>query len=265
MASTSDLTSTNSSKKRSSVSETGNAKNVSNFNLLIQFIIGFGTQYNPTKAKLQLANMQAKHTSCDAKLNNVITDNTAFNNRVNERIIEFSDVNPLSTRLINALEATDASPEKVNNAKTFNRKIQGKRANTSTPPSGVGGLIDPNTPASTTISTSQQSYGQKIQHFAGILSVIETEPTYAPNETDLTIVTVTTKKANLISRNNAVTTAYATISNTRLLRDKDLYEDETGMVDIALESKKYIKSVFGATSPEYNQIKGIEFKKPKKK
>lgn len=247
-----------------STSETGNAKNVSNFNLLIQFIIGFGTRYNPTKTKLQLANMQAKHTSCDTKIDNVITDNTAFNNRVNERAIEFSDVNTLSTRLINALESTDASPEKVKNAKTFNRKIQGKRA--STPSGGAGGgTIDPNTPAPTTISASQQSFDQKIQHFAGILSVIETEPSYAPNETDLTIATVTNKKANLIARNNAVAVAHATISNTRLLRDKDLYEDETGMVDVALESKKYIKSVFGANSPEYNQVKGITFKKPKKK
>jgi hypothetical protein len=203
--------------------------------------------------------MQAKHTSAETKLDNVITDNTAFNNRINERIIEFSDLNPLSTRLINALESTDASPEKVNNAKTFNRKIQGKRATVVVAP------IEPNTPAPNTISASQQSYDQKIQHFAGILSVIETEPSYAPNETDLTIATVTAKKASLISRNNAVATAHATISNTRLLRDKDLYEVETGMVDVALESKKYIKSVFGATSPEYNQIKGIEFKKPKKK
>lgn len=137
--------------------------------------------------------MQTKHTSCDAKINNLITDNTAFNNRVNERIIEFSDVNPLSTRLINALESTDASPEKVNNAKTFNRKIQGKRATPITTP------IDPNTPAPAMISSSQQSSDQKIQHFPGILSVIETEPTYNPNETDLTISTVTTKKANLIS------------------------------------------------------------------
>jgi len=34
-------------------------------------------------------------------------------------------------------------------------------------------------------------------------------------------------------------------------------------VDIAMEIKKYIKSVFGATSPEFAQVKGIEFIKPK--
>jgi hypothetical protein len=32
--------------------------------------------------------------------------------------------------------------------------------------------IDPNTPAPATISTSQQSYDQQIQHFAGLTSVL---------------------------------------------------------------------------------------------
>ena len=35
---------------------------------------------------------------------------------------------------------------------------------------------DPNTPAPTTISTSQQSYDQQIQHLAGIISVLQSEP-----------------------------------------------------------------------------------------
>jgi hypothetical protein len=203
--------------------------------------------------------MQAKHTSAETNIDNVTVDNTAYNDRVNERIIEFSDLNQLSTRLINALANTDATKEKISNAKTFNRKIQGKRATTITAP------IDPNTPAPATISASQQSFDQKIEHFKGIISVLESEPTYTPNETELTIATLTTKKENLILKNKAVDTAHTTISNTRIARDKNLYEDELGMVDVALDAKKYIKSVFKANSPEYNQVKGIEFKKPKKK
>ena len=242
-----------------SKTETGNAKNVANFNLFVEFVKGYGAKYNPTKNKLKLAQLIAKQTAAELILEKVITDNTAFNDRVNERIIEFKEVNTYATRLINALESTDASAEKVKNARVFNRKIQGKRVTTLETP------VDPNTPAPKTISASQQSFDQKIQHFAGILSVLESETSYVPNEIELSIAEVNLKKAKLIMRNKAVDNAYITISNTRIDRDNNLYLDKIGMVDVALEAKTYIRSLFGATSPEYKQVAGIAFKKPKKK
>lgn len=33
----------------------------------------------------------------------------------------------------------------------------------------------------------------------------------------------------------------------------------TGLVQTALDVKKYIKSVFGATSPQFKQVSGPEF------
>ena len=188
----------------------------------------------------------------------MVTKNTAYNNSVNDRLTAFSNLKSLSTRLVNALETTDASPEKIADAKGFNRKMQGKRASSSDAPT------DPSTPAPTTISASQQSYDQQIQHLAGLISVLQSEPSYTPNENELKIVTLTAKQADLTAKNNAVATAYTNISNSRILRDKTLYDINTGLVDIAAEVKKYVKSLFGASSPEFAQVKGIEFKKAKK-
>ena len=240
-----------------STSETGHAKNVTNFQSLISFVTGYGAIYNPTKSKLQLANLITKHATGQTDIGIVITDNTNYNNKVNERFAEFSDVKSLSTRLTNALETTDASPEKIKDAKGFNRKMQGKRASTITAP------IDPNTPAPSTISSSQQSYDQLIQHLAGLNSVLLSEPSYIPNETILQTATVTAKINTLTTKNNEVATAYTQVSNSRIQRDKTIYGKEDGIVDIALEVKKYVKSLFGATSPEYAQISGIEFKRTK--
>ena len=39
-----------------------------------------------------------------------------------------------------------------------------------------------------------------------------------------------------------------------------MYKANTRMVDIALDSKAYIKSAFGATSPQYKQVSKLEFK-----
>ena len=237
-----------------STSEVGHAKNVANFQDLIEFVTGYGATYNPSKNSLKLPQLIALKASADATLADVITKNTNYNNKVNERITAFSGLKSLSTRLVNALQTTDATTETIGNAKTFNRKMQGKKASSSQTPT------DPNTPAPTTISTSQQSYDQLIQHLAGLTSVLEAETSYTPNETDLQVATLQTKIADLTAKNTAVATAYASISNSRIARNETLYSSSTGLVETANEVKKYIKSVFGASSPQFAQVKGIQFK-----
>ena len=240
-----------------STSEVGHAKNVANFQDLIEFVIGYGATYNPSKNSLKLPQLIALKDNAQAKLNDVITKNTIYNNKVNERMVAFSNLKSFSTRLVNALQTTEATNETINNAKTFNRKMQGKKASTAQTPT------DPNTPAPTTISTSQQSYDQLIQHLAGLKSVLETEPSYTPNEVELQIATIDSKIADLSTKNTAVATAYTNISNSRISRNETLYTSENGIYETASEVKKYIKSVFGASSPQYNQVSGIKFSKPR--
>ena len=240
-----------------STSEVGHAKNVANFQDLIEFVIGYGETYNPSKNSLKLPQLIALKDNAQAKLNDVITKNTIYNNKVNERMVAFGNLKSFSTRLVNALQTTDATNETINNAKTFNRKMQGKKASTTQ------ASTDPNAPAPATISTSQQSYDQLIQHLAGLKSVLETEPSYTPNEIELQIATIDSKIADLSAKNTAVATAYTNISNSRISRNETLYTNENGIYETASEVKKYIKSVFGASSPQYNQVGGIKFSKPR--
>ena len=241
-----------------STSETGHAKNIANFQNLIAFVKAYGATYNPSKEALKVPQLEALLADAQAKLDNVINQYATYNTKVNARLSAFSGLKALSTRLINALQTTDATDELVNDAKAFNRKLQGQR---STPASTTP--QDPNTPAPNTISTSQQSYTQQLQHFAGLIAVLKTEPTYTPNEVDLQIVTLEAKQTDLATKNDEVATAYVDVSNARLARNATLYTKEESIFEIASEVKKYIKAVFGATSPEFAQVKGIEFKKPK--
>ena len=237
-----------------STSETGHAKNVANFQDLISFVTGYGATYNPNKNALKLPQLNTLYTASQTSLADVVTKNTAYNNKVNERVVAFKDLKSLSTRLINALQTTDATSEKIADAKAFNKKMQGVRAKAVKTPT------DPSAPAPNTISTSQQSYDQLIQHLAGLTSILEAETSYTPNETDLQVATLQTKIADLTAKNTAVATAYASISNSRIARNETLYSSSTGLVETANEVKKYIKSVFGASSPQFAQVKGIQFK-----
>ena len=240
-----------------STTETGHAKNVANFKKLIIFCQGYGAMYNPSNSDLQLPQVLPLLTTAQDSLKLVTRKNTTYNNAVNNRINEYVDLKPLATRLMNALQTTKASDEKVDDAKGFNRKIQGKRA------SKIETITDPDAPAPKTISASQQSYDQLNQHFEGLVSVLESESTYTPNETDLQLTTLNAKLIALENANEAVATAHTDLSNARVDRNKKMYTNANSLVDIALEIKKYIKSVYGAKSPEFAQVEAIPFRKIK--
>jgi hypothetical protein len=121
-----------------STSETGHAKNVTHFEQLISFCTGYGGNYNPSKATLIISNLTNIHLTAQSELQNVINATVDYNNFVNTRVITFDPIRKLSTRLVNAFSVTDATDEMIKDAKTINRKIQGKRAKEITTP------VDPN-------------------------------------------------------------------------------------------------------------------------
>lgn len=139
----------------------------------------------------------------------------------------------------------------------FKRKIDGARA-TALPKD------TPNTPEdeSKHNSASQQSYTQLTEHVDNLIELLANSG-YAPNETDLQVATLTTYSTSLKGANNAVINATTPLSNSRITRDEVLYAEDTGLVDLALLVKKYVKSLFGGDSPQFQQINGLEFSRPR--
>ena len=248
-----------------STSETGHAKNVANFETLISFCAGYGATFNPSKANLKVPALQTQLASCKANIASVTSTSVAFNNAVNARMIAFDGLKKLSTRLVNSLEVSGAASQTIKDAKTVNAKVQGSKL-TKADAGKAPAPIDPNAPVvetDKTISASQQSYTSLIEHFSKIITILSTEPTYVPNENPLKIATLNTQLTNLKNTNTAVINAYTTVSNTRISRDQSLYNSTNGLCETAKEIKMYIKSVFGATSQQYKQVSGIEFKSRK--
>lgn len=237
----------------SSTSETGHAKNVANFQDIISFCNGYGAAYNPSNVNLQLTALQTLHTNAEAGLLNVKTVKTTFDNEVNARQTAFLTVKSLATKIVNSLAASGAANLIVQDAKTINRKIQGKSSGTNTPPA-----TPPATPPNN-ISTSQQSYDSQIDHMEKLVQLVTQEPLYTPNEKDLQVASLNTFIAGLKTTNTAVVNANTAYSNARIQRDNLLYDVKTGLVQTALDVKKYIKSLFGAGSPQYKQVSKIKF------
>ena len=241
-----------------STSEVGHARNVANFQYIIAFVTSFGPTYQPSNPKLQIPFLQSLHLAATDSIKSVITLLTLYNKAVNDRVEAFRDLRTLSTRLINAFDATDASDLAIADARVFNRKIQGKQTTKKTT------STDPSIPAARTISARQLSYDLRIQHFQNIISILESHPSYTPFEPELQIPTLKTKITNLINHNENEAIAKTALSNARIHRNKILYTNKESIITIAGEVKKYIKSAYGAASPTYGEIKGYRFKLPKK-
>jgi hypothetical protein len=245
-----------------STSETGHPKNVANFEILVSRCVGFGASFNPSKANLKVPALQTQLASCKINIASVTATSVAFNNAVNARMIAFDGLKKLSTRLVNSLEVSGATSQIVKDIKTVNAKVQGSKL-TKADSGKAAKPIDPNaevTDTVKTISAAQLSYSSLIEHFSKIITILSTEPTFVPNETELKLVTLNTQLTNLKNVNTAVINAYTTVSNSRIARNQSLYNPTNGLITVAKEIKMYVKSLYGASSPQFKQISGIEFK-----
>jgi hypothetical protein len=241
--------------------ETGHAKNVATFEELISYCTGYGATYNPVKASLKLPAMNTQLTGAQAALQAVKTAKTAFDNATNAREIAFTPLKPLATKIISALAATDSAPQTIDDARTIVNKIQGRRAKkvVSPDPTALAAGAEP----VKTASTSQQSYDKLVDHFTQLITLLTAEPKYTPNENELKVVTLNTQSTDMKAKNTAVVNSQTAVSNARINRDKLLYGELTGMIDVAMDAKQYVKSIFGATSPQFKQISGLKFTRAK--
>lgn len=235
-----------------SISETGHAINVANFETLITVCIGHGAVYNPVNPAIQVPQLQAKLLLAQQKLNATVAQKAVFNTAVNERIEAFSNLEVLCTQVYNAFAVSGATPLDISDLQTINKKIQGQSKKKAT--------ASPGTPAPAEVSTSQQSYDSKLNFFTNFIQYLQAKPIYNPNENHLKMPILQTKLAYMTLKNQNVDTAVFSYNQSLNDRNDELYNPTLGLVQTSKEVKKYAKSIFGATSPEYKQLNSIEFK-----
>lgn len=236
--------------------ETGHARNIQLFEELISAVAGYGNAYRPTNPLIELAALRAKLDAANDAIDDLSTKKAAESIADTARENLFAPLRRLSTRLVNYYSSTGAPENRIADARVFNRRLQGKRAT----------ALPVNVPATAqaeprqTHSISQQGYMQKVEHLDGLIDLLEGDPLYAPNEPALTPTQLVSYSAQLKAANTASIMAATDAVNARDERDSVLYDLETGLVTAAVLVKKYVKAVFGANSPQYNQISGLKFR-----
>ena len=234
-----------------STSETGHARNVANLQKLTEQVTVY-TLYNPPVDNLKVANLQTLYTTASAKLNEVEDKRNANKNAITVRQSAFENLKSTATKIINHLEILGLPSGTIDQAKSLNRVIQGGQKKAVT-------ALEEGKEETKTVSTSRQSYTQMAENFGILLQLLGTIPTYNPNEDDLKLLNLETYKNSLVSSTQSVDQTEAELNSKLIERDQLLYADGTGLYSIVQNVKKYVKSLYGATSPEYTNVSSIEF------
>jgi hypothetical protein len=241
-----------------SSSETGHAKNVANFDEIISNIMGYNASYNPSKQSIKLDALQVLSVNAKKGIDSVNAAMPAYSNAVAARDAAFSPLSKLITRILNALKATDTTKQVDESALTFARKIQGRRASAKKTPEEIQANAQ-NGKESVQISASQMSYDSRLDNLDKLIKLLSSIEVFAPNEADLKVVSLSSLYTELKQKNTAVLAAAVPLKNARITRNDILYKELTGLVEVASDVKSYVKSVFGANSPQYRQISRIKF------
>lgn len=241
-----------------STTETGHAKNVANLDELISSVLGYKTTYNPSKDSIKVEALQSLSVNAKNVIGVVNAAFPAYSNAVAAREAAFAPLSKMVTRALNALKATDTTDQVDESAKTLARKIQGKRATAKKTEAEKKAEVEAGK-VTVEISSSQMSYDSRLDNLDKFIKLLASVTLYAPNEEDLKVTSLTALYNDLKTKNIAVVNATVPLNNARISRNEILYKENTGLVDIAIDTKTYIKSVFGATSPQFKQISKLQF------
>jgi len=178
---------------------------------------------------------------------------------VSAREFAFAPLSKIITRVNNAIKATDTTELVDESVNTLVRKIQGTRASAKISDEDKKLLAEDGKEVNQ-ISASQMGYDNRVENLYKLIMLLSSIPEYNPNEEELKISTLTALYDNLKAKNFAVVETTTPLSNSRIARNEVLYKPLAGLVDIAFDTKIYIKSVFGASSPQYKQVSKLIFK-----
>jgi hypothetical protein len=237
-----------------STSETGHAKNVANFSLLLAYLREMGTDYNPANVNILLTALEVKEGAAKAAMKAVTDALIPWKNAINERDREYMGMSKMATRVINALAGSGVPADILKDARGVVNKIVGKSTRKKKEP-------DPNNPEGKTISTSQMSFDNRIANFELLVAMVKGQTKYNPNEANLKVTALEAYITRLGGVNATVNQTETALNKKRDLRYVVLYEPVFGLPDLTGTIKKYVKSVVGGDSPIYKRIAKIQIKK----
>lgn len=243
-------------------SETGHANNVAHATDLLNICKGYGKRYNPAQKELELTVFEPQVKEAEQLQTSLNKSAPSSTTAVARKDKAFDQLDSRVTRALGMFAISKALPGQKRSAETLAKSIRGAGGKKGKPKEAPA---EGEETAKDGRSTSRRSMDSMVENFYRLIEVFTESGVYASNEPDLTLASLTAYADELKALSETVVVAERPEADARQLRDLALYTPETGLVDRALAIKRYIRSAFGTSSPEYQAVRRIRFSKPRKK
>lgn len=247
----------NNTPVKRSTEERGHAKNVESVKKMRDYGQSWGASFNPTNPILKLNFISQRITDAETVADGLIEVRAPYRVAASTADDAFDELSPLVTRFERGFKASGAVDSAIEDLKTYTRKVKGE----SKPSSPAATLEAPEKAH----STSQMSRTNRIENLDYAIGIAD-EYGFNPNETDLKPAAMQIYSDGLKTKTEAVTAAFIPVDNKLDERDQIYYLAEDSLYEIWKAFKDYTISAYGTDSPQYDQIKGLEFNPaPRKK
>lgn len=242
--------------------ESGHARLLFNFRRLGQSVMKI-PEFKPSNPNLLPEALQLAADKSQSAMNETANAALAYRAAVKAREKAFEPLGSFSTRVCNTLKVSDKEGKSYEISRTYLRKIhgtrvKGKRTEEEQKADAEAGIVYKE------VSSSQMSYDSLVDNFGMLVRLAVTNPAYKPNEKDLQNESLLVKHEDLKNKNAAVVSAASDLFKARAKRNDLLYKEMTGLVDLALDTKTYLKGAFGTKSSYYLEVAGLTFKRLRK-
>jgi len=222
-----------------STCENDHVRNLANFDALIAKIAGYGKDYKPTNAGIQLEALAIVSQNAKAAIANVEVLTSQYIHSVNLREVVFESLKIVSENIAKVLQLTTSISETemymlVGASKMVCNQFM-----------------------------SQQRYDFLLENFCKMIKLLKANPLYLPQQSDLQLPKLEDFYATLYFKNNEVKHNHALLSNACLIRSEVMYRAHNGLVALATLVKVYIKYHYGWDSMQFKQISDLTIKKAK--
>lgn len=247
-----------------STSESGHAVNLNNMKALISAVGGLGAAYDPSNELISKPNLEKSLVNSQNQYNSFMQVDSINKGLITARAASFDILETRVTQIMGEVRSSRMAQQNKDTAAGFADKIRGKRASAKLTDDEKKAL-EAKGKSSKQISASQQSFNNRISNFTKLVTFLETIKEYTPKNKVLTIAGLKEYINELSTANDKVINYTDTHKTALNKRDAVMYAEETGMTDLALTVKEFVKTLGGVKDPRYKNINAIKFKNLKGK
>jgi hypothetical protein len=233
-------------------------KNMQAFGKLTGICTGLGGTYNPGQQNLQVNVMATLMNIAQQSWEGVKEAQSTYDKATNDRELGFRKIRTLSARVYGMLRASGANELLLDDALNSKRRICGARISKLP----VVDATKPNEEKPEARSSYNTGYITIAEYFDRLVKTVASEPSYSPNETELTLASLEQMRFDLFGLNKAVTEAEIRLEEARIKRNTVYYIAPNNLVKTATAVKTYVRSAFGFQSQQHQQVQKLRFTKP---